>query len=132
MNKILRKKRFGFTLVEMLTVIFIIVVLAGFITPGLGRAREKTRVSKCKHNMRQLAQLVALEEMDTGVWPTNIATLTASISTEEADEITVCPQALLDGIATPHYVINGKRIEHSTSVTGHDFYINENLSLIDP
>lgn len=46
--------RAGFTLVEMLMVIAIIVVLASLILPAIMRARESARGVQCTNNLRQL------------------------------------------------------------------------------
>ncbi|MFH1498106.1 MAG: prepilin-type N-terminal cleavage/methylation domain-containing protein [Verrucomicrobiota bacterium] len=45
----------GFTLVELLTVIAVIGVLAGILIPVIGRVREAARRSSCASNLRQLA-----------------------------------------------------------------------------
>ena len=48
-------KRFrGFTLIEMLVVVAIILVLAAMLLPALSKARESGRNAKCVSNLRQL------------------------------------------------------------------------------
>src|SRR2546422_7534965 len=44
----------GFTLLEMLVVILIIAVLAALLLPALVAAREASRGSTCKNNLRQI------------------------------------------------------------------------------
>ncbi len=46
--------RRGFTLIEMLVVIAIIIVIAAMLFPVLGRARGKARVAKCAAHLRQI------------------------------------------------------------------------------
>ncbi|EIP99175.1 prepilin-type N-terminal cleavage/methylation domain-containing protein [Opitutaceae bacterium TAV1] len=50
----------GFTLVELLTVIAIIGVLAGILIPVVGRVRESARTVQCTSNMRQIGTAVRL------------------------------------------------------------------------
>ena len=48
------KNRAGFTLVELLSVIAVIGVLAALLVPALSRGAEKAREAKCASNIRQL------------------------------------------------------------------------------
>lgn len=50
----------AFTLVELLTVIAIIGVLAAIIIPVTGRVRSSAKTAKCASNIRQLAQAALL------------------------------------------------------------------------
>ncbi|RRJ97131.1 DUF1559 domain-containing protein [Opitutaceae bacterium TAV4] len=70
----------AFTLIELLTVIAIIGILAAIIIPTVGKVRESARTATCLSNIRQLAnamQLYAndnkgiLPPADTGTWPNN-------------------------------------------------------------
>jgi len=49
-----RARRRGFSLVELLTVIFIIGVLVAILMPALNAARESSRKAQCQMNMRQV------------------------------------------------------------------------------
>src|SRR5690242_12285796 len=51
----IRPARNGFTFVELLVVLAIIVVLAALMLPVLGGARAKARQATCASNLRQLA-----------------------------------------------------------------------------
>jgi prepilin-type N-terminal cleavage/methylation domain-containing protein/prepilin-type processing-associated H-X9-DG protein len=48
------KRKHGFTLVELLVVIAIIGVLVGLLFPAIQRARESSRSTQCKSNLRQI------------------------------------------------------------------------------
>jgi prepilin-type N-terminal cleavage/methylation domain-containing protein/prepilin-type processing-associated H-X9-DG protein len=54
----------GFTLVELLTVIAIVGVLAGLIVPIVGRVRANARFTGCASNLRQIGILFQLYSQD--------------------------------------------------------------------
>lgn len=44
----------GFTLIEILVVVFVVALLAVFSMPAIGRARESARATKCINNLHQI------------------------------------------------------------------------------
>jgi prepilin-type N-terminal cleavage/methylation domain-containing protein len=65
------QKRSGFTLVELLSVIGIIVILASLLLPALSAARRKAGGTVCLNNLRQVnLGLGMFAEDHGGVYPT--------------------------------------------------------------
>ena len=59
----------AFTLVELLTVIAIIAVLAAIIFPVMSSVKEKARQSTCMSNLRQIGQAMQIYKMDNKKYP---------------------------------------------------------------
>ncbi len=49
-----RNRRTGFTIIELLVVVSIIALLVGMLLPAIGKARDTARVNVSKNNLRQL------------------------------------------------------------------------------
>ena len=68
----------GFTLVELLTVIAIISILAGILIVTVGPIREKSRLATCTSNLHQIGIGMFLEIADTGYVPDRLETVNSS------------------------------------------------------
>ena len=66
--KILSRKS-GFSLVELLTVIAIIAILAAIIFPVMGKVRDSARQNQCMTNLKQIALAVQAFKTDNRKYP---------------------------------------------------------------
>ncbi len=62
-SKLQRDER-GFTLIELMIVILVILVLAAILLPQFGLARERARKASCVSNQRNLETAVAMWQTD--------------------------------------------------------------------
>ena len=60
----MKRKRFGFTLVEMLVVVAIIAIMAAILYPVYAGARRKVRQTVCATNLRQLGMAISMYSQD--------------------------------------------------------------------
>lgn len=91
-------RRRGFTLVEMLAVITIIVILAGIVLGGLKFAKQKENQSKATIQVAFLSKAIEEYKLDTGAYP-------VSTSTSGEGETARLRQLLyLDGVNDPNKV----------------------------
>ena len=70
------QRRSGFTLVELLVTIAILVVLASLLLPALARAKEHARRAKCISNLKQVAiaaKMFALDHDSRHPWHTPVS-----------------------------------------------------------
>jgi prepilin-type N-terminal cleavage/methylation domain-containing protein/prepilin-type processing-associated H-X9-DG protein len=123
----------GFSLVELLAVIAIICVLAGFILPSLFRARARARQAVCVVQLRQLALAVRAYSDDfEGVFPTSLYSATFAHYYNNESALTLCPDEdrdLSSGIPRGSYGLGALTSYRLTNipeihpVTGHPVVI---------
>jgi prepilin-type N-terminal cleavage/methylation domain-containing protein/prepilin-type processing-associated H-X9-DG protein len=119
------RRRSGFTLIEILTVIAIIALLAAILFPVFSRAREKARATTCLSNLQQLGMAFQQYVQDAGrrypgagefqKWGNGAHWVSGTNSTTEGlagnnapyDLSTTHPSANIEGGALYPYVRNG-------------------------
>lgn len=100
----MRKKRKGFTLIELMIVIAIIAILAAVLVPNFMRAREASRLTACKSNLKNISTAVETYSNDyDGLYPgsgTNLVPIDANqgngintLQTQYIQKTLLCPSA---------------------------------------
>lgn len=77
-SRITKRSASGFSLVELLTVIVIIGILATLLSTGLTSAKRKARQASCTGNLRQISLAIDMFLDDQRERPTNFAVLALS------------------------------------------------------
>lgn len=63
-----REGRYGFTMLELMIVIAIIVILASLLLPALNKAKDASRKAGCQSNLKQLANGAFIYATDFNSW----------------------------------------------------------------
>lgn len=63
------RSRGGFSLIELLTVIAIIAILAGIIFPVMGAVKRRAKQTQCMTNLKQIAMAVQMFKQDNNHYP---------------------------------------------------------------
>jgi len=92
-------KRAGFTLMEMLIVVAIIVVLAGVGGVVYLRVLDESKVNVAKSQAKILAEAVAMYELSCGRYPANLEELTQP---QDGKKALLEPSALIDPWSRPY------------------------------
>ena len=70
-----KKKRNGFTLLEMLIVVSIILILSSMAVPRFTSASKQAKVAKIQADLHVISNAADLYEIDNGKYPTTVAEL---------------------------------------------------------
>ena len=104
----MKRRKKGFTLIELMIVIAIIAILAAVLVPNFMRAREASRLTACKSNLKNISTAVETYSNDwDGLYPGGTSGITTpqkvkpdaendSIKTLQNDyiqKVTKCPTA---------------------------------------
>lgn len=96
-------KNKGFTLMELMIVIAIIMILAGAIVARVSTTGERAKVAKAKAECEEIASACRAFNLDTGLWPIDFDGLIKSATTKGNNEeyvstdITSIPGASWEG-----------------------------------
>lgn len=69
--KHLRPSRAGFSLIELIASVAILLVLAGVVVPAVSSKIERARVSRAMSDMKEISDSFNSYKLDTGLWPSN-------------------------------------------------------------
>lgn len=87
-----RGRRAGFTLVEIMIVVFILGLLVGLAIPNFLKARNTSSAKACMANLRQIQLAKDRWAMDTKALPTAVVTADDIYGKEKyLDEAPTCP-----------------------------------------
>jgi len=97
----MRKRKKGFTLIELMIVIAIIAILAAVLVPNFMRAREASRLTACKSNLKNISTAVETYSNDfDGLYPGGVGGLNKTaipsvaggvLQNDYIQKRTVCP-----------------------------------------
>jgi prepilin-type N-terminal cleavage/methylation domain-containing protein len=115
----------GFTLIELMIVILVILVLAAILLPQFGLARERARKASCVSNQRNLETAIAMWQTDNPSTPLAEGA-SLKVSTPSA--------ATLSG--TPQYTLSGAYKEPddtgATQTDGSDYWLSAGGAAANP
>lgn len=107
-----RKNR-GFTLIELITVMFIIAVLASIMIPNMRKAFFRAQLTGCQSNLRNIATAVNQYEVEKKVFPTGLTEITPNY----IKTIPTCPSAAKDTY-TDGYQVSGTSDQYTLQCKG--------------
>ncbi len=118
---VLRKAEAGFTLIELMIVILVILILAAILVPQFGLAQERARKAKCVSNQRNLETAVAMWATDNTSTNYTGGTM-ATVSNPGYTALTTTGQ--------PQYTTPGAFYEpdDTTVTSGIDYYLSNGSS----
>ena len=114
----------GFTLIELMIVILVILVLAAILLPQFGLARERARKASCVSNQRNIETAVAMWQTDNPNTP--LVTGGMATAATHPNGLANDPNNLAGdgGTTNPAYTLRGAFNEPDAGVnTGADYWL---------
>lgn len=71
--KITTNRKSGFSMIELVAAVGIMLLLMGVVVPAVGSQMQKARVARTKADMGTVAKAFNSYFIDTGIWPSNAA-----------------------------------------------------------
>jgi type II secretory pathway pseudopilin PulG len=66
------QSRAGFSLIEVVAAVGIMVLMAGVVIPAVGAQMKKSRIGRAKADMATIQRAFNTYHVDTGIWPSNV------------------------------------------------------------
>jgi competence protein ComGC len=137
----LKRRSHGLTLVEVLTVIVIVMLLACFLLPTLNNAKKEAQLISCNGNLKEINLAYRIWEGDhTNLYPMSVSTNFGGTSEDsQPDEIFRQFQVLSNEFGTPKILIcpadtrqAAKDFGRSFNNTNISYFINLDATEDDP
>jgi len=91
------KRQKGFTLIELITVIMIIMALAGLLLTGVHKARQRALISTTQTAIATIETAISMYETDYGDYPpSGNANMVTALTTDPSDSAWRGPYMLFD------------------------------------
>ncbi len=110
--KSIRKNK-GYTLIELLTVVFIIAAIISLVLPHLRRAVFKAQLSNCQSNLRNLASALEQYRNESEIYPDKLSDLVPRFFSN----VPVCPAVGTDTYSAG-YSLSDKKDEFTVACKG--------------
>ncbi|WPJ95104.1 type II secretion system protein [Coraliomargarita algicola] len=115
--------RHAFTLIELLTVVAVVSILASLALVGISSVRDKAQTAHCGSNIRQIQSLALLWAQDNNGWVPQAMWFLEDINQKRVgatnlrsvgytDKLGKCPSS---EVLAPNYGINSKLVQGSPS-----------------
>lgn len=101
-------------MIELITVIFIIAVLASIMIPNMRKAFLRAQLTGCQSNLRNIATAVNQYEVEKKAFPTSLTEITPNY----IKIIPTCPSAAVDTY-TDGYQVSADSDKYSIHCKGH-------------